>query len=168
MSLIRPLVTYRPLRDNSILTEAIPEQNYSDVDRRQELHNILEANCKHYQGLGIASNQLGMKERAFYLNGKTYFNPDVLEFLDEGEPFAEGCLSFFSVKASVVRYSRIRVVYIDLTGTEIQEELEGLDAIAFQHELDHLNGVTMMDRIKAKVSKKRFIDKVKKQNKKSA
>lgn len=168
MSLIKPLVTYKPLKDNSMLTTCIAVQDYSDAQRRQELHETLKANCEHYRGLGIASNQLGMNERAFYMDGTTYFNPEVLEFLDEGEAFAEGCLSFFSVKACVVRYSSIRVSYMGLDGGVLEKELQGLDAIAFQHELDHLDGVTMADRIKASLSKKRFIDKVKKIQRKAS
>jgi len=165
--MIKDIVLYKPRSDNSILTTAIPEKDYSDEEIRQTLHQVLEENRVHHKGLGIAANQLGMHERAFNIEGKTYFNPKVLgKAEDSYEPFSEGCLSFLSVRASIKRANEIQVSYIDIEGNVIEEELDGIDAIAFQHELDHLEGITMVDNIDSNIQKKKFMEKYKKALKK--
>jgi peptide deformylase len=63
----------------------------------------------------------------------------------------EGCLSVDRpVPGYVPRHARITVKYFDVEGTEHKVRLGGLVAIAFQHELDHLNGVMFFDRINEK------------------
>lgn len=110
-------------------------------------------------GVGIAAPQVGQLRRIFALhleqeNGETLsliaINPKIashsveLAYLSTGE----GCLSVDrSVPGYVPRYARITVKYKDLEGREVKKRLKGLPAIAFQHELDHLNGVLFYDRI---------------------
>ena len=71
----------------------------------------------------------------------------------------EGCLSFPGRTVRVNRATRISVQYTTIKNKNICTYFEGLNAIIFQHELDHLNGITMMDRRKrqltARVKKKK-------------
>lgn len=165
--MIKDIVLYKPRGDNTILTTVIPEQDYNDSEKRQLIHDTLEENRVHYNGLGIAANQLGMEERAFNINGVTYFNPKVIgKAEDSYEPFSEGCLSFLSVRALIYRPQEIEVYYMTLEGEEVTTTLEQLDAVAFQHELDHLNGITMVDNIESSIQSKKFMEKYKKALKK--
>ncbi len=113
-------------------------------------------------GIGLAANQVNSLKRMFALhledsNGDTFsfvaINPKIvshsveLTYLSNGE----GCLSVDRpVHGYVPRYARITVKYFDIEGNEQKQRLSGLPAIAFQHELDHLNGVMFFDRINEK------------------
>lgn len=165
--MIKDIVLYKPRGDNKILTTVVSEKDYSDPAVRENIHEILEANRIHYKGYGIAANQLAMDERVFNINGVTYFNPKVVGRADDAyEPFSEGCLSFLSVRASIKRSQDIQVSYITLEGEEVNENLTGLEAVAFQHELDHLDGITMIDNIESNIQTKKFMEKYKKAFKK--
>lgn len=90
---------------------------------------------------------------------KIIVNPVILK--GEGENMVEeGCLSIPGVKIEVTRPATIEVRYQNLAGEFQQESLTGLHATCFQHELDHLNGVLMWDRISPvhrNVIKKKFL-----------
>ncbi|MNF11450.1 Peptide deformylase [compost metagenome] len=62
---------------------------------------------------------------------------------------------------AVERPARVRVRYMDYTGQQIEEEIEGLYAVCFQHELDHLNGVLFIDHL-SRLRRERAVAKVKK------
>jgi peptide deformylase len=73
-------------------------------------------------------------------------NPVILE--SHGKTtWDEGCLSFPGLVAEVRRKKEIHVQAYDITGKLLDFEADGLLAICFQHELDHLNGVTFVDRL---------------------
>ncbi|GLC87613.1 peptide deformylase [Lysinibacillus piscis] len=110
-------------------------------------------------GIGLAANQVNSLHRMFALhlpdeNGEQLsfvaINPKIVShsvestFLTGGE----GCLSVDrNVPGYVPRYARITVKFKTVDGEEKKMRLKGLPAIAFQHELDHLNGVMFYDRI---------------------
>jgi peptide deformylase len=103
-------------------------------------------------GIGLASNQCGERVRMFIMliDGKFWecFNPEITECSTDLTEFNEGCLSFKGDSCIIKRPSTINVKYYDAQGKEHVELLEGLPARCFQHELDHLNGITMHDRYK--------------------
>jgi peptide deformylase len=103
-------------------------------------------------GIGLASNQCGERVRMFIMliDGKFWecFNPEITECSTDLTEFNEGCLSFKGDSCIIKRPSTINVKYYDAHGKEHVELLEGLPARCFQHELDHLNGITMHDRYK--------------------
>ena len=110
-------------------------------------------------GVGIAAPQVAKLKRMFALHlekedgrllSLVAVNPKIvshsveLAYLSTGE----GCLSVDrSVPGYVPRYARITAKFTGLDGTEQRMRLKGFPAIAFQHELDHLNGVLFYDRI---------------------
>jgi peptide deformylase len=112
-----------------------------------ELREALFRICKENAGMGLAANQIGSNLRAFVIdNGglKLYANPEIVE---ASEPFVfdgEGCLSFPGEVLCTRRYKKI-LLRSDSGPDEI---LTGIVAVAAQHELDHLNGITMHDRSK--------------------
>ena len=100
--------------------------------------------------IGLAGNQVGLLRRVFVMkltDGREIgcFNPWIM-FGDndkiEGE---EGCLSFPNLWLKVKRDNKITAAYLDNTGKQCIIELEGLDARCFQHELDHLEGITFTE-----------------------
>ena len=94
-------------------------------------------------------------------NPRFLVNPEVLWASDETFCYEEGCLSIPEYFDQVERPARVRVAYLDRSGTRIEEEIEGLYAVCFQHELDHLNGVLFIDHL-SRLRRDRAMSKVKK------
>ena len=74
-------------------------------------------------------------------------NPEVLHASKEKIKDWEGCLSVPSMRGLVPRHQEIKVRYFDQQGNEKNEVLTGFVARIFQHELDHLNGLTFIDQL---------------------
>ena len=109
----------------------------------------------HNGGVGLSANQVGVTKRVFVMDTsnsgqkrRAFVNPQILEAKEEAR-YKEGCLSFPNVFAFVKRAAKITVRAWDEEGTEFQLDLTGIDAICFQHELDHLNGITFYDHLSA-------------------
>lgn len=102
-------------------------------------------------GIGLAANQTGINLSVFVMliNDKPYhcFNPEILEYSNEKVSYNEGCLSFPNERCEIFRPDKIHVKYHNAYGVETIEWLDGLASRCFQHELDHLVGLTMHDRI---------------------
>lgn len=110
-------------------------------------------------GVGLAANQVNSLKRMFALhleddNGEQLsfvaVNPKIVSHSVEKTyiPSGEGCLSVDrSILGYVPRYARITVKFFTIDGEEKKMRLKGLPAVAFQHELDHLNGVMFYDHI---------------------
>jgi peptide deformylase len=103
------------------------------------------------QGVGLAATQVGVLRRLFvFVNGEdgpqVVVNPTVVERADETESDEEGCLSLQGVKVPVERSVRIVVEGLDANGNPVRHELEDYTARVVQHELDHLDGVLIIDR----------------------
>lgn len=111
-------------------------------------------------GVGLAAPQIGLSERAVVLDcdseedrkdGKgrglmKLLNPEIVE--SEGKIlWEEGCLSVIDFSAEVSRAARVLVRAWTPDQKEIEIEAEGLLAVAFQHEIDHLNGKLFLDRL---------------------
>jgi peptide deformylase len=106
-------------------------------------------------GVGLAAPQIGVSERLIVVdirNSKgekdliTLVNPQIME-LGERIVEEEGCLSVPGIREQVVRARRVLIRGYDLNERERQIEAEGLLAVAFQHEIDHLDGILFIDRI---------------------
>jgi peptide deformylase len=124
------------------------------------------------KGIGFAAPQAGVSLRLFIisLTGKrddvrAYVNPTVTPIgdLDEME---EGCLSVPGIYTKVRRYKKATVEASDLDGNKFVEEAEGMYARVLQHEYDHIEGVTIINRMgqAAKITHRRQLKKLQKQN----
>ncbi|HEY7397987.1 MAG TPA: peptide deformylase [Gaiellaceae bacterium] len=103
------------------------------------------------QGVGLAATQVGVLRRIFvFVDGdegpQAIVNPVFTERADESEPEEEGCLSLQGVKVPVERSVRVVLEGLDAAGAPVRHELEGYSARVVQHELDHLDGVLILDR----------------------
>ena len=101
-------------------------------------------------GIGLAANQVGLLRRVFVMklqDGREIgcFNPWIMFGNNDKITGEEGCLSFPNLWLKVKRDNKITASYLDNTGKQCIIELEGIDARCFQHELDHLDGVTFTE-----------------------
>jgi len=142
--------------------------------RAVEIDNILNDKCQQLikqmmlavseaGGVGIAAPQIHHSARIFIMCSKPNYrypdaplmaptaiiNPEILDYSNEKIKGWEGCLSVPSMRGLVPRHSQISVRYFDQQGNEQQKELTGFIARIFQHELDHLNGLTFIDRLES-------------------
>ncbi len=103
-------------------------------------------------GIGLAATQLGVMHRVLvYRLGEdaplaALVNPRIEWSSREAEIVEEGCLSLPGVHVDVERPLHVRVVARDEQGDELMIEASGLEARVIQHEVDHLDGILMLDR----------------------
>ena len=101
-------------------------------------------------GAGLAANQIGVLRRIFvFTDGDTdhvVVNPSLVERSKSLETDDEGCLSLGPIRVPVERSAEVTLAGQDLTGAPIRMELDDLQARVVQHELDHLDGVLMLER----------------------
>jgi peptide deformylase len=104
-------------------------------------------------GVGLAATQIGILRRFFVctLDGedRVLVNPVVTPEGSDTEVEDEGCLSLGSVRVPIERASRVTVEARDAAGEPVSLTLEGMDARVVQHEVDHLDGVLLLDRTDA-------------------
>jgi peptide deformylase len=103
-------------------------------------------------GVGLAANQVGVLQRVFVVQPeaedepRALVNPTIVERSAEKCTENEGCLSMQGVLIPVERELAVTVEARDEHGEDVRLELEGLPARVVQHELDHLDGVLIIDR----------------------
>ena len=109
----------------------------------------------HSQGMGLAANQIGITKRFFAIGHESFdvfqkpaiiYNPVLISAYEEQEVVQEGCLSFPGLLLQVSRPKIIMVRYQNNKGEFLMSRLTGMEARCFQHELDHVNGVTFHQR----------------------
>ena len=104
------------------------------------------------RGVGLAATQVGILRRVLVLQvddeeePRVLVNPVILDRSEETEEDTEGCLSLQGVVIPVERAVSLRVEARDAGGEPVELELEGLAARVAQHEVDHLDGVLIVDR----------------------
>ena len=103
------------------------------------------------QGVGLAATQVGVLQRLFVFavgedEPRVLVNPKIVEQSGESETADEGCLSLQRVLVPVERSCRVTIAAQDLDGDDLRLELDELAARVAQHELDHLDGVLILDR----------------------
>lgn len=132
-----------------------PAQPVKHIDRKllRLAAQMFETMYEH-KGVGLAAPQVGEGVRMCVLNtaGKSdgelvLINPVIIEASSDEITDEEGCLSVPGIRSNVARSVRIKVHAYDLTGKDLEIELEGLDARCLQHEIDHLNGRLFFQRL---------------------
>ncbi|MDA0375780.1 MAG: peptide deformylase [bacterium] len=111
----------------------------------KDMHETVEK----AEGLGLAAPQIGQSLRLCLanFNGKMtpLVNPEVIWSSEETSTMEEGCLSLPKINVDVTRPVEIMVRYEDIDGKEQERQLHDLDARVVQHEIDHLNGILIID-----------------------
>jgi peptide deformylase len=139
-----------------------------------ELRKTLETALEKYGGIGISAAQLGIKKRACLIKfgDENIFlvNPQIIERSNDGFVFFEGCLSIPSTMRQPIRTVRSTMVKVitDNLGElifEIDKDMdkqnefvspETMKTVVVQHEIDHLDGITIKDRVYTTTVKKRI------------
>lgn len=127
-------------------------EEFSDV---QNVVDQMIALMRAENGVGLAAPQIGILKRIVVIDPsggadpqsiKPMLNP-IIEFSSPlRETAEEGCLSLPGYRATVVRPAMISVKYQRTDGTSVSEFMQGFEARVAQHEFDHLDGITLMQR----------------------
>ena len=122
------------------------------------------------RGVGLAAVQIGILKRVIVVNvGEelvALVNPEILE--NEGESqMEEGCLCLPGVLIDVKRSEKVKVKGLNEKGEEVVVDAEGLLARAFQHEVDHLNGILIIDKV-SRIKRELLTNKLRKEAKERA
>jgi peptide deformylase len=101
-------------------------------------------------GIGLAAPQVGVQKRLFVYEvddeEHVLINPEIRESRGEWA-YQEGCLSIPGLYFEIVRPKEVLVVGFDLDGNEVELEADEVEARLFQHELDHLDGILMLEHL---------------------
>lgn len=107
----------------------------------EDMINILEEKG----GIGLSANQVGINKKFFIAFDNLFINPKIIK--NGGSKVKkEGCLSIPSYQIPVKRFTKITIEYQDNGMNKETIQLKGLKARIVQHEIDHLNGITILDR----------------------
>ena len=134
-----------------VLKSKATEVTEFDATLEQEAERMI-ALMQEALGIGLAATQLGVMRRLLVFQSgpdvepRAIVNPEVEWVSDEQTVAEEGCLSLANVVVDVERPLHARVSAVDLTGSAISLEASGLEARVLQHEIDHLDGVLILDR----------------------
>ena len=185
---IRRILTIDNAADLAILKAVSPPVEGGVTDDLRALMDDMLETMYAAPGIGLAAAQIGELKRVVVMdlgdkpvegasedpeaeesedlqlarrNPRYFVNPEVVWASDELFSYEEGCLSVPEYYDAVERPARVRVRYLDYAGKQIEEEIEGLYAVCFQHELDHLNGVLFIDHL-SRLRRERAVAKVKK------
>ena len=101
-------------------------------------------------GVGLAAPQVGVNLRLFitkrfFIDG-VYINPVIVSHSEETASGPEGCLSIPGRNYNIRRYTWIKVTYLNERFEKVEKKYTGFPAILFQHEYDHLRGITLKER----------------------
>ena len=144
------LAHVRTFGDPVLRARAVPVERFDD-ELRAEIARMA-AIMRDGLGVGLAATQLGVMHRVLvYRVGAdaplaAVVNPEIEWRSDEQETLEEGCLSLPGVHVDVERPVYVRVRGRDQHGDEVGVEASGLEARVLQHEVDHLDGVLILDR----------------------
>jgi peptide deformylase len=129
-------------------------------DRTADVVRDLWDTLDSHAGVGIAAPQIGQSVRIIALDATrakrpvpnhgriVLINPEII--VAEGETsFREGCLSIPDLVARITRSERVTVAAMSVEGNPVAITAEGFEAVILQHEIDHLNGVLFIDRVRS-------------------
>lgn len=151
---VRPVLRY----PNAVLKQ--PAGPASAVERTSLAADLLDTMRSGPATVGLAAPQIGLSVRAFCLDVSTHpkaatnhglvvlFDPEVVEHHGE-EVMREGCLSVPDFTANVHRWRELVLQGVDADGGRRVFRMEGFEARAAQHELDHLDGMLILDRLRS-------------------
>ena len=141
------------LQTSTPWTETDSIQGYNDFEQFESdmIKLMLEE-----RGMGLAANQIGITKRFFAIGHDSFdtfqkhaiiWNPQVINFSNDKVIDVEGCLSFKGIFVKVERPKQIEVQYETTQGKTRFAKLNGMESKCFQHELDHLDGITFNKRV---------------------
>ncbi|MDD5627196.1 MAG: peptide deformylase [Patescibacteria group bacterium] len=147
MSILRILTD----RDPILRKKCAEVDDVSDPFIRGLVLNMRDTLEKH-KGIGLAAPQVGVNKRVILVKlwreEYVLINPRLTSASREKEMGEEGCLSLPGVFLNLERSKKVRVKALDQNGKKIKMKAKGLLARVLQHEIDHLEGILINDRVK--------------------
>lgn len=153
---LRKVLTY----PDPFLKRAIPEGDPKDPKLAVLFADLTDTLASHHGGVGLAASQIGESFRAILVDVSAcpregtrhgplkLVNPRILTGT-QWKKGREGCMSLPRLLGNIKRAQRIRVEAFDDKGMRVEFECEGYEAVAVQHEIDHLDGILFPDRVKS-------------------
>ena len=128
-------------------------EGYKDIEKfeKEMANEMIRQN-----GIGLAANQIGITKNFFCIGSDTFdtfkkpviiWNPRVVKTSEEKVIDEEGCLSFKGIWLKVERPKICEIEYETIQGTKRTARLDGMESKCFQHECDHLEGITFNKRV---------------------
>lgn len=156
--MVRDLIIYgdERLQQKSLYIEKVDDEILDLIEDMFE--TMYKAN-----GVGLAAVQIGILKRLIVISVPDFdneeeekpdfklalINPEIIWHSEDKEILEEGCLSFPEIRDDVARYKNIKVKYVDTNGEEQILKANGYIAKVLQHEIDHTNGITFIDRLES-------------------
>ena len=151
--------------DPILLRPALPLDAITDKVRAkaEQMREVMHLE----QGVGLAAPQVGWGVRLLLASHdgepestSVLVNPEIVTRSGGTEWGEEGCLSFPGIYGEVLRHRQVALTALDLDGNEISFEAEGFHARVLQHELDHLDGMVFISKMRpaSKAENKSLID----------
>jgi len=138
----------RRFGDPVLKTRAAPVENFDESLVR--LTQDMLATMRDQEGVGLAANQVGRLKRVFVasIEDEEYVivNPVLADWSETTESLPEGCLSIPGIQVDVERPTAVTVSGQDVSGKPLELRATDLLARVLQHEVDHLDGVLILDR----------------------
>ncbi len=157
MAILEVLKVPNPLL--KIVSSEVASEEVDKEEFQKFIDDLIETMYNSPGGIGIASPQVGVHKRIIVVdarnNKKTTVNHGLVVLINpvityrEGNIIVrEGCMSIPDYTGNVERNTKIVVKGFDRSFNELEIETEGMEAVVFQHEIDHLNGLLFVDRVK--------------------
>jgi peptide deformylase len=158
---VRPVMTIGNPVLRKVARDLTPEEVISDETRRL-VEDMIDT-MRHEEGIGIAAPQIGESLQVAVIEIQVdsdrypdmkpfdlsvFVNPRITVLDEQEQGYWEGCLSVPNLRGLVLRPRQVRVDYYDLGGQKRAVVAGGFLATVFQHELDHLQGVLFVDRVR--------------------
>ena len=142
---------------NKILARKISSVSAQDI--KNGLYKELILNMKQTMidnnGIGLAANQVGQDLAIFVIDNKlatennvpdVYINPEITDYSKDKEEMEEGCLSIPEFYTPINRFKKVKLKALDENGNKLKIKAKGLLARVFQHETNHLKGITIKNK----------------------
>lgn len=144
------------------VSKEIPLETIPTAEFQQFLTNLIST-MRMENGAGIAAPQVAVMERVFVMEMKdnirypdkesfplyTAINPSIIALDEQMQDSWEGCLSIPNIRGKLKRHSHIELKAYDAQGNLYTQQLSGFAAVVAQHELDHLNGILLIDHMES-------------------
>ena len=128
-------------------------EGYDDIEKFET--DVIKLMIEE-KGMGLAANQIGITKKFFAIGHDSFdtfkksaiiWNPSIIKQSEEKVADIEGCLSFKGIWLKVERPKTCEVKYETTEGEQKTARLDGMESKCFQHELDHLEGITFNKRV---------------------
>jgi peptide deformylase len=149
---MKQAITTYPNKELLTATREIPKKDIRSETFSQIGAAMLDILRKE-GGIGLSANQVGLPLHMCVVeltnDPKILLNPRITKMSRDKVPSREGCLSLPGAIVNIQRYREITVEYEDVTGETVELNAQGLLSSCLQHEIDHLNGILMINRLGA-------------------